>query len=123
MEIKGVFISKSDIREFESGFKVQEFYVDCKRFNQFTGESYENILKFQSSRSGILDALALAKKGDEVNVTFNPQGRVYDKKDGTGKGHIQNLEVWKIEILNAVPETKTNQQTTFSEETDDDLPF
>ena len=43
----GTLVQKSDLKEFDGGFRVQEFYLDCKRYNQDDGTEYPNMLKFQ----------------------------------------------------------------------------
>ena len=102
MEITGTFQKASDIKTFESGFQAQEFYLDCKTYNQYTGEPIENLIK----------------------VYFSVKGKLYDKEDGT-KGHFQNLNIWKIEAI----ETKKNTPSITEaspqdfEEIEDDLPF
>ncbi|NAW50389.1 DUF3127 domain-containing protein [Elizabethkingia argentiflava] len=122
MELRGVLIRKEEKKVFDSGFTIQEFFVDCKRYNPNTGEAYENILKFQATGSTVLDALESIKKGDAVNISFSPQGLFYEKKDNTGKGHIQNLKVWKLEkVENKKGNTKEEGQPFI--EYEDDLPF
>ena len=49
MEQTGIFLKAGEVKTFDSGFKVQEFYLDCRTYNQFTGEPIENLLKFQVS--------------------------------------------------------------------------
>ncbi len=126
MEITGKFIKKSDVKTFESGFQVQEFYLDCKKFNPNTGEPIENLLKFQMSGSKI-ETLNSLKKGDNVKVLFSIQGRLFDKKDGSGKAHVQNLDAWKFEVVqDQVSSTQTTalqQQVQSSNEEEEDLPF
>lgn len=119
MELRGILLNKSEVKTFESGFSIQEFYLDCKRFNPNTGEPIENVLKFQTSRSVVLDTLSGLSKGQNVIVSFNPQGRVYDKKDGTGNGHAQNLDAWKIEII----QNNNTSGDHVGIDEDPDLPF
>jgi hypothetical protein len=124
MELQGIFKQKSEIKTFESGFQTQEFYLDLKRFNPNTGEPIENLLRFQITRSTAFENLKDLEKGDEVKVSFNVQGRLYDKKDGTGKGHIQNLEAWKIEkVIKDQPQGQSSQPSDTNDNEDDDLPF
>lgn len=120
MELQGKFLQKGELRTFDSGYQSIEFYLDCKKFNSNTGEPIENLLKLQLGGSKI-DLLEGIQKGDKIKVYFNIQGRLYDKKDGTGKGHAQNLEVWKIEkISNQEPQSTVSN---ISNDDDDDLPF
>ena len=129
MEQTGIFLKAGEIKTFDSGFKVQEFYLDCRTYNQFTGEPIENLLKFQVSGDRI-SLLNGVKKDDLVKVHFNIKGKLFDKEDGT-KGHGQNLNVWKIEPVdrrNYTPEPsvkpeQTTKPTAETEEVEDDLPF
>lgn len=125
----GILLNRSDIKTTESGFTSIEFYLDCKTFDQNTGQEYPNKLKFQliGDRVSLLDQY---KRGERISVSFNIKGREYDKQDGT-KGHIQNLNVWKIEKVQNFQQqsvqsnTSTSQQSSNSvkEDEDDDLPF
>lgn len=131
MEITGILKTKSEIKTFANDFKVQGFYLDCQKFNQETGEPIENLLKIQvtGNRVSLLESL---KKGDRVNIFFNIKGRLVEKKDGTGKIHVQNIEAWKIEKVNqenqpslqTPPKPKpTPTQAPIPPDEDDDLPF
>lgn len=108
MDITGKFKKASEIKTFESGYQVQEFYVDCSRYNSFTGELIENLLKFQVGGQKI-DLLQDLNKGDLVKVHFSLKGRLYDKPDGSGKAHFQVAEVYKIDII-PQKEKETNSQ-------------
>ena len=70
MEQTGIFLKAGEIKTFDSGFKVKEFYLDCRTYNQFTGEPIENLLKFQVSgeKISILNGI---EKGDLVKVHFS----------------------------------------------------
>lgn len=118
---RGTLIAVSEVKVISETFKVQEFYLDCKTYNQHTGEPIENMLKFQVSNAKI-DMLAQIQKGDLIEVYFNPKGRTYKKEDGT-KGHAQNLDVWKIEAIEKQPINKSQTPPPTIEEEEDDLPF
>ena len=102
-----------------------EFYLDCKTFDQNTGQEYPNKLKFQllADKIALIDSF---QKGERIIVHFNIKGREYIKQDET-KGHIQSLNVWKIEAAVNHSSTNnnqgTNQQLSVINEDDDDLPF
>lgn len=129
MELTGLFKSASEIKTFTgSDFKVQEFYLDCQKFNSETGEPIPNLVKLQASGNKI-DLLNGIAKGDKIKVSFNVKGRLFDKQDGSGKAHAQNLDIWKLEVI-----TKANAQqstavqpsaptTQVTNQDDDDLPF
>lgn len=125
MEITGIFLEALDLKTFEGGFQAQEFYLDCKTYNQYTGEPIENLIKFQVTGDKI-NLLSPLKKGDLIKVSFSVKGKFYDKKDGT-KGHIQNLNVWNIEAVETKNKTQayTKPKATPQdfEEIEDDLPF
>ncbi|TYO83597.1 uncharacterized protein DUF3127, partial [Elizabethkingia miricola] len=89
----GTLVQKSDLKEFDGGFRVQEFYLDCKRYNQDDGTEYPNMLKFQVVGDKI-SLLEQFQRGDKIQVDYSPKGRVYQKDDGT-TGHVQNLNVFK----------------------------
>ena len=135
-EIYGIMLNRSEEKQITETFKVQEFYVDCSEFDRFTGQKkFDNKLKFQVSNTKI-DELKKINRGDLIKIQFNPQGREYDKQDGSGKGHAQNLNAWKIEVVKpketAEPQTQNQssqqpfrfeQPTTGNTSEDDDLPF
>ena len=130
MEIYGIMLNRSEIKQPTESFSVQEFFVDCSEFDRFSGQKkFENKLKFQVSNSKI-EELRKVNRGDLIKILFTPQGREYEKQDGTGKGHAQNLNVWKIEVTKASG-TQQEQQVTQavyqaqppSDDEDDDLPF
>lgn len=98
MEIQGKFLKASEIETAESGYQYQEFYLDISLFNQYTGEKMENILKFQIG-GGRIEYLSRIQKEDRVKVFFDIKGKIYDRKDGTGKGHYQTLNAYKVEKL------------------------
>lgn len=130
-EIYGIMLNRSEIKQPTESFSVQEFFVDCSEFDRFSGQKkFENKLKFQVSNSKI-EELRKVNRGDLIKIFFTPQGREYEKQDGTGKGHAQNLNVWKIEVAKASG-TQLEQQVTQAvyqpvqqtqEDEDDDLPF
>lgn len=126
MDITGKLLKTSEIKTFDNGFQVQEFYLDCTLFNQYTGEPRENIVKFQIKGNNI-EYLDLVKVDDRVKVYFTISGRFYDKKDGTGKIHIQNLDAYKVEKLeqgkNQQQSTDNQPKAEVEKEIEDDLPF
>ena len=122
MQHTGILLNRSDIKIFESGFQVQEFYLDCKTFDQNTGQEYPNTLRFQvvGDKINLLNSI---QRGERITVNFNIKGRDFQKEDGT-KGHVHNLTVWKIDkVVNPTPQTSTQPTISTSEDEDDDLPF
>ena len=138
MVIIGIIHSIQNPKTFESGFTVQEFYLDTSRHNQYTDEKYENYAKFQVLNKKI--NLELFKPDDIVRVSFNINGKVIDQKDSSGKVvdqkddskkkfFVQNLTAYKIEPYqrskDIQPTVLASEQAKemHSLEKDDDLPF
>lgn len=96
MEITGRLAAKGDVREFESGFTIEEFFLDATRFNQTTGEKYSNFIKLQNANEK-LDLTPL-EIGDQVKVSFGVKGRFYADAEQQQR-HAQNLDAFKIELL------------------------
>lgn len=117
MEIKGKLIKKGNIESFgDNGFKVQKFQVDLTSYNPNTGEQYPNKAEFQITQDRINQVKDIAI-GSRIAVSFNIRGKDVTKKDGTGEVFIQNLEAYKVALVEAAEQPKTQQ------EEDNDLPF
>ena len=99
MEITGKILQKNETRKISDTFSVQEFIADCGTTNQMQ-EWRENILKFQVSNAKIeqLDKIAV---GSVVKISFFPNGRWFEKRDGSGRDAAFNLDAFKFEILKA----------------------
>lgn len=102
MEIRGKLLKKSDIQQKTDSFRVQEFYLDCSTFDQYTGDKWENILKFQVTNSSI-DKLQPFNAGDILKVSFGINGRFFEYEDKetkqTKKSHAQNLNAYGFELI------------------------
>lgn len=118
MEIQGTLLKKSLIQEKTEKFKIQEFYLDCSRFDQYTGDKYENIIKFQVVNNNI-EKLHPIKEGDIIKVYYVINGRFFEH-NGERK-HAQNLTAYNFE--NVFKETKEQVQPLPIQEEDDGLPF
>lgn len=105
MEITGKILQKNEVRKITDTFSVQEFIADCGTTNQMQ-EWKENILKFQASNSRITD-LEKISIGSIVKISFFPNGRWYDKKDGSGRDAASNLDAFRLEVLKAAEPEKT----------------
>lgn len=124
MDIQGILLKKSEIKTFSDKFSVQEFYLDCSTFNQYTGDKYENILKFQLINKNI-DKIEKAEVGQRLKIQFQPRGRFYEK-EGRDKFHAMNLDAFGIEILSTLQSYTRVENNTEPQElnyNDDDLPF
>lgn len=114
MEISGRIKSIDALREVgANNFKVQSFRLDLTRFDPNTGDEYANEAEFQCAgeKTSILSEV---NEGDRVKVQFNIQGRDYEKRDGSGTGFAQNLNVFKIEVVEKAKAVSAQ---------DNDLPF
>lgn len=96
MEVTARLASLGEVKQFESGFMLQEFYLDATRFNQTTGEKYSNYIKLQNANERL--DLSPIDIGDMVKVEFGVSGRFYANQEGESR-HSQNLNAYKIEII------------------------
>lgn len=117
MDITGKLHSVGETKQFDSGFQVQEFYLDLTRFNQMTGEKYSNHARFK-----IFNEKCNPNQyniGDIVKVSFSINGRSFAKDDGS-TGFAQDLVAYKLDFVrNGINQPEEQQQ----EEEHDDLPF
>lgn len=109
MEITGKILQKNETRKISETFSVQEFIADCGTTNQMQ-EWRENILKFQVANAKI-EELAKISVGSVVKISFFPNGRWYDKRDGSGRDAAFNLDAFKFEVLKPA-ETDANTHAT-----------
>lgn len=124
MDIQGILLKKSEIKTFSDKFSVQEFYLDCSTFNQYTGDKYENILKFQLINKNI-DKLEEAKVGQRLKIQFQPRGRFYERETGD-KFHTTNLDAFGVEVISTIQSYTKKEESIEPVELDysnDDLPF
>lgn len=59
---------------------------------------YDDFLQLQMTgdKCDLLDGLAF---GGKVKAQVNVRGRMWEKKDGSGKAYFNTLEAWKIEVV------------------------
>lgn len=99
MEITGIITKKDGPNEVTATFKKLDVYIDCSITNQFQ-EKFENHLCFQFTNKRIEKFLESgAEVGDGVKISFQPQGRYFEKKDNGGTGHRQSLNAFAISVL------------------------
>ena len=133
MEIRGKVLSKGDVVARTDKFKVQEFYLDCSTFDQYTGEKRENIIKLQVI-NGNIEKFSSVVVGMEVKIHFQINGRFFEWQDK--EMHSQNLNAysWEEVKYNYVPKTpvtpvssredkKDTEKESTTDENFDDLPF
>ena len=102
MDIIGNTMSRTAAEQKTESFKVQDFFLDASYFDNYNQQNRENFLKFQVTGNRIAD-FANIPDGSRVKVFFSIKGRFYDKQDGE-KGHGQNLEAFKFEIISQPPQ-------------------
>jgi hypothetical protein len=133
MEIRGKVLSKGDVVARTDKFKVQEFFLDCSTYDQYTGEKRENIIKLQVI-NGNIEKFSSVTVGMEVKIHFQINGRFFEWQDK--EMHSQNLTAysWEEVKYNYVPKTpvvpvsspedkKDTEKESTTDENFDDLPF
>lgn len=133
MEIRGKVLSKGDVVARTDKFKVQEFFLDCSTYDQYTGEKRENIIKLQVI-NGNIEKFSSVVVGMEVKIHFQINGRFFEWQDK--EMHSQNLTAyyWEEVKYNYVPKTpivpvsspedkKDTGKESTTDENLDDLPF
>lgn len=105
MDIIGNIMSRTAPEDKTATFTVQEFFLDASYFDNYSQENRENFLKFQVTGKKIPE-FAEIPDGTRVKVTFSIRGRFFDKKDSNEKGHGQNLDAYKFEVISK-PAAKT----------------
>ncbi|MAX71839.1 MAG: hypothetical protein CMC76_12210 [Flavobacteriaceae bacterium] len=118
MDITGKLHSVGETKTFDSGFQVQEFYLDLTRFNQMTGEKYSNHARFKIFNEKCNPDQY--KVGDIIKVGFSINGKSFAKDDGS-VGFAQDLVAYKIDFVREGINQPESQEPI--EEDHDDLPF
>ena len=124
-QISGKVIAVSDVKTVASSdpskpaMKKRELYMDCTRYDPYTGErsQYENkpLLEFGGDKVlAKLEALQI-KKDDVVTVSFDIQGTPYTDKQ-TGKMKVYTaIRCYDIEVRRradgSVPETQPSYES------------
>lgn len=136
MDIIGKIHSIDEPVQITERFTKQTFILDLSRFNQDTGELYENYAELQVNNNKV--DLDMFSSGQKVKATFFVSGRFWEKKDGSGTAFFQNLICTDIELFGENQNTKPPKRNTapqpttaqpggnysdYSEEESDDLPF
>jgi len=136
-------ISKVETMQSKSGntFTKQSVFLDNGRYDQETGEKYENnlLLEFINLKDG--DITQRFKKGDRVQVSFRLRGYSFDSTKNVGKkeygvsvscyriepflsanGQQQHTQQVAQQPVSVVPPQTTAAPTPQGQE-DPDLPF
>lgn len=142
-------ISRQETMQSKSGtqFVKQSVYLDNSRYDQETGEKYENnlLLEFINPKDG--DIAQRFKKGDKVQISFRLRGYSFDSTKNAGKkeygvsvscyriepfqpqnnGYQQNTQQAPQQtsqpVYNAPQPTPQPQQAQAADPTESDLPF
>ena len=103
-EVNGVIKSIGDVQQITEKFKKREIVIK-------TNEDYPQDLLFELTQANceLLDNLVV---GQTVNAAFNLRGKEYQKKDGSGLGYFNSLQIWKINLVNS---EETKNISTFAE--------
>jgi hypothetical protein len=113
MEVKGKIVKIGQTEQVKENFSKRDLVVDIS-----DNPTYPSPVKFEAlkDKTSLLDNL---KVGDNVEVSFNMNGREW--VDKTGKvSYFTTLSIWKISVVNAGQMQEA--QVTDSEPIDD-MPF
>ncbi len=113
MELKCKVLRVGQTEVVSDKFKKRELIVEYAE-----NPTYPQTLKFEASQDKC-DKLDALEAGDEINLSFNLNGREWTDK--AGKVQVFNtLAIWKFEVVgNAHPVTASNTAI----EDDKELPF
>lgn len=125
-------------------FKKREIYIDCTRYDPYTGQrsQYENkpLLEFSGDKTleKVNPVLDQVQKDDIVTISFELVGRHFQDRDGKQK-FITGIRCYDIQIVRKAgvqqqapapqpapqqaQQAPQPQQSPFANANDDDLPF
>jgi hypothetical protein len=128
--ITGTLKTKFPEQQVSDRFRKRDFVITDN------SSQYPQHISFQlvQDRCGLIDSY---NPGDEIRVFFNLRGREWMPKDGGAAKYFNTIEAWKIESVNAMPQStggssmpNQNQNpmpaadvSSFSSDGGDDLPF
>jgi hypothetical protein len=102
------------LQQISDKFAKQEFVLDIE-------DKYQPYIKFQATQQ-YTDQLNRFEVGQEVEVSFNLQGREWEDKNGQVK-YFNSLNCWKIELAQPQAEPPKEEATTSNDAFNDSLPF
>ncbi|MDR6195196.1 DUF3127 domain-containing protein [Siphonobacter sp. SORGH_AS_0500] len=126
LAITGKFLGAGNAKEVgTNGLIVREFWLDIT-----DNPDWPNTPEFQlkGDKVTLVDNLV---KGQQIKVTFRPNGRKFTRKDQT-TGIITTLDAWKIEVISTQSAAIAGRTPTPSAQPtqtqpvaagNDDLPF
>lgn len=126
LEIEGKIQEIFAEQQVTEKFKKRDFVVLVE--NQQNPQYNDEIsIQFAQDKCEKLNDISV---GDKVKVFVNIQGRSYNKKDGSGKGYMNTISAWKIEVTEKASQgndfglvPKGNVPDAVPEVGGDDLPF
>lgn len=107
IKINATIVEIGQTKQVTETFRKREFVILEKndrdeRFNNYY------LAELMNDRCSQLDNFAV---GQQVTVSIDLRGRVYDKKDGSGKGYITSLSAFLIQPVQTQPvQTPTASQ-------------
>lgn len=123
LEIEGKIQEIFQEQQVTDKFKKRDFVVLVEN-EQNPQYSDEIIIQFAQDKCAKLDGISV---GDKVKVAVNLQGRSYNKRDNSGKGYMNTISAWKIEVIEKVAVDDFGlipaQADANTEPAGDDLPF
>jgi len=92
-ELVGSVMMIKNTEQITDTFKKREVILKIDPESQYPQE-----VKLQTTqdKTKLLDDVRV---GDIISVSFNLQGKGYEKKDGSGRDAITNLNIWKLERI------------------------
>lgn len=97
-DTQGTIHSIGETKEYgQNGFTKREFTVLLS--GEGENPDFKNYVQFSliKDKCSLMDQF---QAGNEVKVTFNLGGRLWDKGDGSAEKCFVDLQAWKLELLN-----------------------
>lgn len=121
-EINGVIQKINDTQNVSDNFKKREVWLN---FKTGKNEEYEQVCSFEFSQNKceILDQYA---EGEEVTITFDLRGRLWQKDAKSESKCFNTLSAWKIEKMTQNADSNGNStqaETVADTEEEEDMPF
>lgn len=79
-----------------TSYNKREMVLDCTHYDPYTGEPYENFVKFEFGGNRC-DELNKYKVGDDVMVSFRLQGKAYADKTTGQQSYFTTVVGYKCE--------------------------
>jgi len=99
LEIQGTIHAIGKEQQVSEKFRKRDFVLHV--VNE-TNPQYDDFIQLQMSQDKCAK-LDEVEVGYEIKAFVNIRGKEYSKKDGTGMGYFNTLEVWKFDVMKSVP--------------------